>query len=259
MHVFSWKILKFIIEEIDTIPDLKYYLQDRLKYVRISDVPLNKELDAIGLYKMGNNSFPNIAHDFNNSSYWKNYLSTMSKERSIRNSDNTSSKWLDAFESLFKNNRKLFHNIPLGLHFTWVFAVISRRERAIMGKKFESVQKHFLDGRQSRHFAFYVPATSHWIVFYFSKHDAKEQSLILRKMVDQKLIQLIEDEDYKYAVFGIGIKISNIWPPTIMGITSSILIAVNTIKDKYSVNDIIDAKKNWGHIKSGEIKEFPSN
>ncbi len=194
IHVFSWNKLQSITQEIDTIPDFKYYLQDRLKFVKYSDIPLDKELDAIGLYKMGLNNFPETAVSFENSTYWDTYLSSMAIERKNRELDNEDSKWLDSFESLFIESRKLFHAIPLGLHFTWVFAVISRRERAKMGKKFDNVQKYFLEGRQSRYFSFCVPATGHWIVFYFSKNEDKEQSTILRKMVDQKLIQLIKDD-----------------------------------------------------------------
>lgn len=259
IHVFSWNKLQSITQEIDTIPDFKYYLQDRLKFVKYSDIPLDKELDAIGLYKMGSNNFPETAISFENSTYWDTYLSSMAIERKNRELDNEDSKWLDSFESLFIESRKLFHGIPLGLHFTWVFAVISRRERAKMGKKFNNVQEYFLEGRQLRYFSFCVPATGHWIVFYFSKHEDKEQSTILRKMVDQKLIQLIEDENFQYAVFGIGIKVSSLYPPTILGINAAILIGADVVKGTYSDDDIRLAKTVWGNIKSGEIDEFPLN
>jgi hypothetical protein len=259
IHVFSWNKLQFLTQEIDTIPDFKYYLQDRIKFVRNSDIPLNKELDAIGLYKMGLNSFPESIITFENSKSWNTYLSSMDQERKNRELDNLDSEWLDSFESLFTENRKIFNDIPLGLHFTWVFAVISRRERAIMGKKFKNAQKYFLEGRQSRYFAFNIPASGHWIVFYFSKHTDKEQSIILRKMVDQKLIQLIEDENFQYAVFGIGIKVSSLYPPTILGINAALLIGSDVVRGTYSNDDIRLAKTVWGNIRSGEIKEFPSN
>lgn len=259
IHVFSWNKLQSITHEIDTIPDFKYYLQDRLKFVKHTDIPLDKELDAIGLYKMGLNTFPETCANFEYSKYWETYLSSMLIERKNREIDNEDSKWLDSLESLFIDNRKLFNGIPLGLHFTWVFAVISRRERAKMGKKFNNVQQYFLEGRQSRYFSFCVPATGHWIVFYFSKHEIKEQSVILRKMVDQKLIQLIEDEDFQYAVFGIGIKVSSLYPPTIMGINAAILIGADVVKGTYLEDDIRVAKTVWGNIKSGGIDEFPSN
>lgn len=259
IHVFSWNKLQSITQEIDTLPDFKYYLQDRLKFVKHSDIPLNKELDAIGLYKMGLNTFPETPINFENSAYWDTYISSMVIKRKNRELDNEDSKWLDSFESLFTDNRKLFNDIPLGLHFTWVFAVISRRERASMGKKFNNVQKYFLEGKQSRYFAFCVPATGHWIVFYFSKHEDKEQSVILRKMVDLKLIQLIEDEDFQYAVFGIGIKVSSLYPPKILGINAAILIGADVVKGTYSNDDIRLAKTIWGNIRSREIDEFPSN
>ena len=116
-----------------------------------------------------------------------------------------------------------------------------------------------MEGKQFRYFSFCVPATRHWIVFYFSKHDDKEQSIILRKIVDQKLIQLIEDENFQYAVFGIGIKVSSLYPPTILGINAALLIGADVVKGTYSDDDIRLAKSIWGNIRSGEIEEFPSN
>ena len=38
IHVFSWYQIKKITSEIDTIPDFKYYLQDRIEFVRRSMV-----------------------------------------------------------------------------------------------------------------------------------------------------------------------------------------------------------------------------
>ena len=181
IHVFSWNKLQSITQEIDTIPDFKYYLQDRLKFVKHSDIPLDKELDAIGLYKMGVNTFPENFTSFENSKYWETYLSSMAEERKNRELDNEDSKLLDSLASLFTDNRKLFNGIPLGLHFTWVFAVISRRERAKMGKKFSNVQQFFLEGRQTRYFSFCVPATGHWIVFVFQNMKIRNKVLSLEK------------------------------------------------------------------------------
>lgn len=259
IHVFSWNQIEKITSEIDTIPDFKYYLQDRIDFVRKSDVPLNKELDTIGLYKIGENEFPKEAVNLSISNYWQEYLNSMKEERARRNEHNEQSRWLDRFESIFTDTRKLFLGIPIGLHFTWVFAVLSRRERASIGVKFETVQERFLEGFDTRTFSFKVPATGHWIVFYYSKHQPAEQNKILSKLVDQKLIQLIEDENFQYAVFGFGIQISTLLPPEIMGLSNAMLIGADNIVGKYSKQDVIDAKRIWGNIKVGTIEEFPSS
>ncbi|MCH7965289.1 MAG: hypothetical protein IH852_15275 [Bacteroidetes bacterium] len=259
IHVFSWNQIKIITSEIDTIPDFKYYLQDRIDFARRSDIPLNKELDAIGLYKKGGNEFPNEAVNLSISNYWQEYLNSMSEERARREEHNKQSRWLDRFESIFTDTRKLFHGIPIGLHFTWVFAVLCRRERASIGIIFETVQDRFLDGHDTRIFSFKVPATGHWMIFYYSKHQPAEQHKILSKLVDQKLIQLIEDEDFQYAVFGFGIQISTLLPPEIMGLSNALLIGADTIAGKYSKQDVTDAKQIWGNIKVGTIEEFPSS
>ena len=258
IHVFSWQQVNKITHEIDTIPDFKYYLQDRINFVKNSDIPLNKELDAIGLDKIGRNTFPSETIHFDKSEYWRQYLATMSKERARRDEHNQQSGWLDRLASIFTDNGKLFHGIPLGFHFAWVFAVLSRRERASMGIKFEKVQDWFLSGKQSRQFAFFIPATGHWVIFYYSKHDPAEQQKILLKLVEQKLIQLIEDENFQYAVFGIGIQISKLLPLRIMGIANAMVIGADTVAGKYYGQDIIDAKRNWGGAESHKIEEFPS-
>lgn len=258
IHVFSWDQIKKITSEIDTIPDFKYYLQDRIEFVRRNDIPLNKELDAIGLYKMYENEFPDDTVDLQSSNYWQEYLTSMKDERARRDKHNQQSRWLDRFASTFTDTRKLFHEIPIGLHFTWVFAVLSRRERAEIGVKFETVQQMFLEGHNTRTFSFEVPASSHWIVIYYSKHQPSEQHKILSKLVDQKLIQLIEDKNFQYAVFGFSFQISTLWPPKILGLSNAMLIGYDTVIGKYSEQDVIDAKRNWGNIKTGNIEEFPS-
>ncbi|MDO8140060.1 MAG: hypothetical protein Q6358_01040, partial [Candidatus Brocadiales bacterium] len=255
IHVFSWQQFKKFSSEIDTIPDFKYYLQDRIDFVKNCDIPLNKELDAIGLYKMGNNTFPNENIDFNNSDFWKQYLRTMKKERSRREQHNKHSGWLDRLEEVFTENRRQFHGIPLGLHFAWVFASLSRRERALMGTKFEKVQDWFLSGKQSRQFAIFIPATGHWVVFYYSKHSPVEQQRILLKLIEQKLIVLKEDENFQFAVFGIGIQISKLWPPRIMGIANAMIIGVDEVIGKYSKQDVIDARRNWRNRQVYKVEE----
>ncbi|MCK4829822.1 hypothetical protein KA005_79600, partial [bacterium] len=257
IHVFSWQQFKKFSSEIDTIPDFKYYLQDRINFVKNCDIPLNKELGAIGLYKIGNNNFPTGKIDFNNSEFWEQYLDTMSEERARRDQHNKQSGWLDRLGEIFTENRRLFHGVPLGLHFTWVFAVLSRRERASMGKKFEKAQDWFLSGKQSRQFAIFVPSTSHWVVFYYSKHPPVEQQRILLKLVEQKLIQLKEDENFQFAVFGIGVQISKLWPPRIIGIANAMIIGVDEVTGKYSKQDIINARRNWGSKQVHKIEEFP--
>ncbi len=257
IHVFSWNQITKITSEIDTIPDFKYYLQDRIDFVRRFDIPLNKELDAIGLYKIGRNKFPDKKVKLSVSNYWQEYLNSMQEERARRDEHNKQSRWLDRFESIFTETRKLFHGIPIGLHFTWVFAVLSRGERASIGVKFETVQKRFIEGHDTRTFSFKVPGSGHWIVFYYSRHQPTEQRKILSKLVDQKLIQLIEDENFQYAVFGFSIQISTLWPPQILGLSNALLIGADTIAGKYSKQDVIDAKRIWGNIKIGTIEEFP--
>ena len=47
IHVFSGNALFEMTEEIDTVPDFCYYLKDRFEYLKVSDIPLNKELETL--------------------------------------------------------------------------------------------------------------------------------------------------------------------------------------------------------------------
>ena len=74
IHVISWKDLEVITEEIKTVPDLNYYLQDRFQYLKISDIPLEQELNVLGYYKAKENNFPTSATDFLETAYYQNLL-----------------------------------------------------------------------------------------------------------------------------------------------------------------------------------------
>jgi hypothetical protein len=77
------------------------------------------------------------------------------------------------------------------------------------------------------------------------------------KLVEQKLIPSKEDENFQFAVFGIGIQVSKLWPPKIIGVANAMIIGVDQIVGKYSKQDIIDAKRNWGDREINKIEGFP--
>ena len=63
-HVLTWNDLCSLNTEVDTAPDLFYYLQDRYQYVRKHDIPLGVEKEIIAYYKLHDNTFPTDQTDF---------------------------------------------------------------------------------------------------------------------------------------------------------------------------------------------------
>lgn len=59
IHAVSWNDLYKMTEEIQTVPDLLYYLNDRFEYLKLSDIQLGIELDVIGYYKNHHNKLKN--------------------------------------------------------------------------------------------------------------------------------------------------------------------------------------------------------
>lgn len=262
IHIISWNDLKLIVDEIDGVADLIYYLDDRYEYLKISDIPLDNELSVLGYYKSQSNIFPLEPLDFTSINYWGIYKSTMFDLIKARNDHNTLSGWLDALESNFSEQRKLFNGYPLGLYFAWELASISRRERAYWGEKFESVQAWFEDGKQTREFAFLNPSTGNWIVFYYSRSEPKEILRELLRLVQLKLIVEIEDDSFQYAVYGFGFQVSEEDPPKLLGLISAIILSAGEVEGKYSKGDVDEARLHFGgKDKRQEIKieEFPIN
>jgi hypothetical protein len=261
IHVISWNDLKKMISEIDTISDLDYYLTDRYHYLRnIDDIPLDCELNVIGYYKSHLNKFPSKSIDFLVSNYWKVYQSTMSDAIARRNGHNEYSGWIDKLESVFTTQRKLFDKIPLGLYIAWEFGSISRRERAYLGKKLDSVQEWFEKGNLTRKFAWFNPSTGNWLVFYYSKSIPALLQKELHRLVELKLIKEIHEASFHQGVFGFGIQVSTTNPPQLLGLSSVVIISASEVGNKYSKTDIEEARKLFGDKDSRhilKIDEFP--
>lgn len=257
IHVLAWNDLKKMTQEIDTIPDLFCYLTDRYEYLKYTDIPLNRELNALGIYKENNNKFPSKPVDFINQNYWEKYCFSMSYKIELRNKHNQNSFWFDKIENIFTDQRKLFGGYPLGLYFAWEIGALSRRERAYLGDRLKSVQSWFESGNSSRKFAVLNISTGNWIIFYFSKSDQIIQQKELNDLIRLKLIQLINDDSFDGGVYGFGFQISKIFPPQLLGLGNAMVWGADEVKDKFSEKDVEIAKRIWGSRQSKKIKEFP--
>lgn len=151
IHVLAWKDLKKMTGEIDTIPDLIYYLCDRYDYLRKtkSDIPLGAELDVLGCYKYYSNKFPDSPVDFQMFKFWELYTTLMKSKIANRAEHNQSSAFIDNLVnsiSKIPNIRKTKGGtLPIGIFFIWELSMLSRRERAYWGGHLEGVPEYFLN------------------------------------------------------------------------------------------------------------------
>lgn len=260
IHVFAWKDLERMIEEIDTVPDFIYYLQDRFDYLNISDIPLGQELNVLGYYKSQSNRFPKTPVNFSSFPYWENYKSSMKDQIQARNAHNQYSVWFDKLEKLFSSQRKLFESNPLGLYFAWELGALSRRERAYFGQKLASVPQWFDDGNSSRQFALQNGRTQNWLVFYFAKLPPDAAHKRLERLVELKIIKEVHSNSFRFGIYGFGFDVSTIFPHQLQGLNSAIVMGADVLKGKYTNEDIEEAYREWGD-NSGyytkKIEEFP--
>lgn len=262
IHVFAWKDLEKMIEEIDTVPDFIYYLQDRIEYVRKIDIPLEQELNALGYYKSQSNKFPETLIDFSSTQDWERYKSSMEYQIGVRNGHNKCSTWIDALENLFIEQRKLYEEIPLGLYFAWELGALSRRERAYFGEKLDTVQQWFDEGNSSRYFAVHNGKTGNWIIFYFSQLAADNAQKQLWRLVELKLIREAHLNVLPlYAAYAFGFGVSVTFPRQLLGLNSAFFMGRDAIEGQYSSDDIEESLKVWGDESANstiEIDEFPT-
>ena len=257
IHVITWDNLELMLDEIDTVPDFIYYLQDRFQYLKISNIPTGKELDVLGYYKSQSNKFPKVAFDFTIS--WKEYKTTMQTNILIRNQHNTYSQSLDKLEEQFIFQRKLYDGIPLGMYFAWELGTLSRREKAYYGEKINSVFEYFSKEKNSRKFSVQSGGTKNWLLFHFSKSSEKINSIELERLCKLKLVKEMHLNSFEFGVYAFAFEVSDTYPYQIMSIITTIMMGVDVVTDMYNQENIELALKEFGDEKSYfklPIKEF---
>jgi hypothetical protein len=261
IHVLSWQDLVALSTEIDTVPDLFYYLQDRFKYLQNHDIPLGAEKEVIGYYKLHINSFPVEATDFGAGAFWSQYQTVMSNAVEQRGLHNENSFLIDALKACFSEQRKLHSGLPLGLYFAWELGSLTRRARAYEGEKLHSVKQWFIDGKNTRQFTLQNQATGNWHVFYFANSEMKSIQERLPRLVELKLIKEVHINDFQYAAYGFGFQVSKTLPLRLEGLMAAVVISSDKVRG-YSHNELEEAIKVWGEQKYTSVTrilEYPES
>lgn len=207
-----------LLGEIDTVPDLLFYLKDRKAFLKhvFQDEPtlflnlsIHTERNLIGFYKLHDNSFP--VEEWKASSckeFWLKYQREFADRIELRDRDNVDSFIFDEIIDLLRNinnpdDSTLLHS--------WELAVLPRRFRAGLAKKLKKAFEDMLGQRSKRHFAFHNPLTDCWSLFYFqyggNSKSFREEAERLSKMKMQ--VERVQ-QNFPYSVFCFAFRKSSI-------------------------------------------------
>ena len=261
IHALTWDDLQSLREEIDTVPDLSYYLQDRSQYVRQHDIPLGLEREVIAYYKLHDNKFPSEEFDFASSSLWSEYQANMAAAIHRRNVHNDNSLIIDQLEDCFSDARRLYGRLPIGLLFAWEVGSQTRRHRAYIGEKLHRVRSDFEKGRHSRQFCVFNKATENWHAYYFFDDTALNAKIRLRKLLRLKCIKEAHLNGFEYAVYGFAFLVSRTHPLRLLGLAAADVVGADAVEG-YSDAERREALSVWGsqrHTSVVPIQEFPDS
>lgn len=253
-----------LMSEIDTIPDLTYYLADRATFMRevypqhpqpFLDLSNRLERNLIAFYKLHENSFPipewEPAETFK---YHQRYHTSLRERIAARDAENLTSRLIDSLIDVLRS-----HNKPEDstlLH-SWELATLTRRQRVAISTKVADAIERMHAGNPSRHFAFFNQATGCWLVFYFQYGD--ERSAFRERTVRltrQKLFVEVRQNGFEYSVFGYGFRKSRIHTGSTF---DDIVLVVEDSSDFRDVpdNEYEEALRYFGRRDARKITEFP--
>lgn len=257
IQVISYDDLAQLSEEIDSFPDLWYYLRDRFEYIKKHDIPVGVEKDVIGRYKLFNNHFPNNYVSFEMSGFWCEYQAVMKDAIERRKAHNEHSTFIDALEEAFADKRRLHGRIPLGLSFAWELGAMSRRERAVVGERIDGAKLRFERGGKRRYFSFQNASTRNWLVFLFSNASAEDVRHEVGQLTKLKLVKEVKFRAFQFAVYGFGFQVSRTVPIRLLGLKHATVFSAD---GNYSDDELQTAIAIWGDElveRAIPISEFP--
>ncbi len=255
-----------LLSEVDTIPDLTYYLYDRFDFFKkhfklqpsiYLDLNLNLEKNLMAFYKMYNNQFLFDKWEAEKTFlYYSIYKTCFSKRIISRNIENIESYIIDNIISIIQNSDSS-HNSSL-LH-TWELSTLSRRQRAgWLSKKVNDAISRMQNGNSKRHFAYYNDATGCWLVFYFRYGgNRNELEKELEILIRYKLVVEMKENGFEHSVFGYAFRKAQI--DTINSFDDIVLL----IEDAESHSIISEDEYRracdfFGARREKTIKEFPT-
>lgn len=247
---------KDLLIEIDTVPDLTYYLKDRYSFVEkiyslcpeiFINLNIRTERNLIALYKRKSNKFDSYTcKDLLEENIWDSYREEFREKIETRDKENAQTIIIDNLIDILLKNPLDGEVMPLH---AWELGLLSRREKVTFSDKVNEAL--IFTEKESRQFAYFNSNTSCWIVFYF-QYNSQRESLFdnLKNMTNLKLIKEIKEESFKYSVFGYGFHVSSSEPEIAL-----------LIEDADNIHEIKGTRyeeslKYFGKPQAEKIKEF---
>jgi hypothetical protein len=204
---------KDLLVEIDTVPDLLYYLKDRYEFLKsiysfcpriFINLNLQTERDLIALYKRKSNSFNKYTcKDLLEENIWSNYKEEFEDKIKVRDKENEETVIMDNFIDTLLQNPLRDEEMPLH---AWELGLLSRRERVTFANKINDALN--ITQTESRQFAYFNPNTGCWLVFYFQYGGEEDLLKGLQEMTNLKLIKEMKENSFEYSIFGYGFYVS---------------------------------------------------
>lgn len=253
-----------ILNEVDTVPDLGFYLGDRYRflkqvYIRDSDRFLKLgdqiERELIGLYKLGDNSFSidqwNASPD---KRFWERYRIERAGDIAKRDADNADSDFLDIVAARIRDSHGWG---GFTIQHAWELALRTRRERAWISAKIQKKIDALLDTHRDQKFAAEHQGTGCWDVFYFHHGiDSERFRDEAQRMANRKLWVERVENNFQHSVFCFAFRSS----PINDSLAEVILMVSDASKwPEISPDMLAEARKYFrGRTETSPIKEFPS-
>jgi len=254
-----------LMSEVDTIPDLAYYLADRaafLKTVYAQDprpfLDLNDRLERnlIAFYKLNENHFPIFQWKPTEAfTYYQHYRSSLQKKIEARDAENSRSKIIDSLIDVLRSSNKPEDSTLLH---SWELATLTRRQRAgLLSSKIVDAIERMHGGNARRHFAFFNQATGCWLVFFFQYGgDSESFRKHAHALTRYKLTVEMRRHGFHYSVFGYAFRKSAIHTESTF---DEILLSIEDASsyDSISESEYQDTLQFFGAHDEIKIREFP--
>ena len=254
-----------ITSEIDTIPDLTYYLADRTAFLKqvypqqahlFLDLNTGLEKNLISFYKLHECNFSVSGWNPTDAlRYHDQYKNERLDQITARDAENAKSHLIDNLIDVLRGLNKPEDSTLLH---SWELATLTRRQRAgMLSTKIADAMQGVREGVTSRHFGFFNQATGCWMVFFFQYGGDFESFHGRAKMLTvRKLFVELRQSDFKYSVFGYGFRKSNIDTDSTF---DDVVLTLEDADDHNSVSDeeYQDALRYFGGYDPIAICEFP--
>jgi len=253
-----------ILAEVDTVPDLGFYLGDRYRFLkevykrdpdRFLKLGGQMEQELIGLYKLDENRFSMERWNASNDKrFWHRYQLERASDISRRDAENADSDLLDLVAARIRDSHG---RGGLTIQHAWELALRTRRERAWISAKIQKKIDTLLETHRDQKFAVEHRGTGCWDVFYFHYGvDSEHFNSEAQRMANLKMWVERSASDFQHSVFCFAFRTS-----PITDALADLLLTVSDASDWPNISSAMLSEAHQyfrGRTESGQIKEFPN-